>query len=321
MAHARVRSEYQLRVGEKLERELGEQILGCLNDPDVIEIMLNPDGVLWVERMGRPMARLGEMTPHRAEAAMATIAALHKTTITRDAPILECELPLDGSRFEGLLPPVVAGPSFCIRKRATRIFTLDDYVSAGTMTARQRALICEAALGHKNILVVGGTGSGKTTLVNAIIHLIAKEMPQERLLILEDTAEIQCAAPNHVFKRTTGAIDLRQLLRSTMRYRPDRIFVGEVRGGECLDLLKAWNTGHPGGVATVHANDAISGLVRLENLAAEVTAAPMQKTIASAIDSIVFIAKTAASKSGRQVQELLRVIDHDGAGYITKPEE
>ena len=321
MVHSRSTSEHADRVGQKLERELGASVLGCLKDPEVIEIMLNPDGVLWVERMGRPMARLGEMPPHQAEAAMATIAALHKTTITRDNPILECELPLDGSRFEGLIPPVVARPSFCIRKRATRIFTLDDYVAAGTMTARQHVLIREAALAHKNILVVGGTGSGKTTLVNAIINLISIELPNERLLILEDTAEIQCAAPNHVFKRTTDAIDLRRLLRSTMRYRPDRIFVGEVRGGECLDLLKAWNTGHPGGVATVHANDAKGGLIRLENLVAEITAAPMQKTIASAIDFIVFIAKTTASKSGRQVQELLRVIDHGGTGYITNPAE
>jgi type IV secretion system protein VirB11 len=321
MAQPRSTSEHAARVGQKLERELGEQILSCLKDPRVIEIMLNPDGVLWVERIGHPMARLGSMPPHQAEAAMATIAALLKTTVTRDNPILECELPLDGSRFEGLIPPVVAGPSFCIRKRATRIFTLADYVSAGTMSARQHALIREAALGHKNILVAGGTGSGKTTLVNAIIHLISEEMPQERLLILEDTAEIQCAAPNHVFKRTTGAIDLRRLLRSTMRYRPDRIFVGEVRGGECLDLLKAWNTGHPGGVATVHANGAKGGLIRLENLVAEVTAAPMQKTIASAIDFIVFIARTGTSKSGRKVEELLRVIDHNGAGYITEPVE
>jgi type IV secretion system protein VirB11 len=321
MARTRLASEHSLRVGEKLERELGDLVLGCLKDPEVIEIMLNPDGVLWVERMGRPMARLGEMQPHQAEAAMATMAAIHKTTITRDNPIIECELPLDGSRFEGLIPPVVSGPSFCIRKRATRIFTLADYVDAGTITSRQRDLMREAALNHKNILVVGGTGSGKTTLVNAIIHLISQERPGERLLILEDTAEIQCSAPNHVFKRTTDAIDLRRLLRSTMRYRPDRIFVGEVRGGECLDLLKAWNTGHPGGVATVHANDARGGLTRLENLVAEVTTAPLQKTIAAAIDLIVFIAKTNASKSGRKVQELLRVIDHNGSNYITQPEE
>jgi len=321
MAPYRSASEHAVRVGQKLERELGEQILSCLRDPEVIEIMLNPDGVLWVERTGHPMARLGEIPPHQAEAAMATIAALHKTTITREKPILECELPLDGSRFEGLIPPVVAAPSFCIRKRATRIFTLDDYVRAGTMSQRQRALIGAAALDHQNILIVGGTGSGKTTLVNAVIHLIGAELPGERLLILEDTPEIQCAAPNHVFKRTTEAIDLRRLLRSTMRYRPDRILVGEVRGGECLDLLKAWNTGHPGGVATVHANNARGGLIRLENLVGEVTAAPMQKTIAAAVDLIIVIAKTAATKSGRQVQELLRVIDHDGSDYVTEAEE
>ncbi len=313
-------SDYADRINQKFERELGDLVVSSLEDPDVIEIMLNPDGGLWVERFGRPMARLGEMPPHQAEAAMATLAAINRTTITRISPILECNLP-DGSRFEGMIPPVVEGPSFCIRKRASRIFTLEDYVQAKAMTPRQRDLIRQAALNHRNILVVGGTGSGKTTLVNAVIQLIGEELPDERLLILEDTAEIQCDAPNHVFKRTTDLIDLNRLLRSTMRYRPDRIIVGEVRGGECLELLKAWNTGHPGGVATVHANDAKSGLIRLENLVAEVTEAPMHKTIAAAIDLIVVIAKVKACKAGRQVQELLHVHDHDGRNYIVEVEE
>ena len=171
-------SDYADRIKQKLERELGDPVIGALRDASVIEIMLNPDGGLWVERFGCPMARLGEMPPHQAEAAMATLAAIHRTTITRQSPILECELP-DGSRFEGLIPPVVAGPSFCIRKRASRIFTLDDYVAAGAMTLSQRELIREAALDHQNILIVGGTGSGKTTLVNAVIHLIAEELPHE----------------------------------------------------------------------------------------------------------------------------------------------
>jgi type IV secretion system protein TrbB len=315
-------SDYADRIRQKLERELGDLVLSNLRDPAVIEIMLNPDGGLWVERFGHPMARLGEMPPHQAEAAMATLAAIHGRTITRQSPILECEL-LDGSRFEGLIPPVVAGPSFCIRKRASQIFTLDDYVAAEAMTRRQRDLIREAALDHQNILIVGGTGSGKTTLVNAVIRLIGEELAHERLLILEDTVEIQCAAPNHVFKRTTDAIDLRRLLRSAMRYRPDRIIVGEVRGGECLELLKAWNTGHPGGVATVHANDALGGLIRLENLVAEETPAPMQKTIAAAIDLIAVIAKTKIEtcKAGRKVQELLRVQGHDGRNYVTQIKE
>ena len=325
MSAASHASDYADRIRQKFERELGDLVVGNLRDPDVIEIMLNPDGGLWVERFGRPMARLGEMPPHQAEAAMATLASIHRTTITRICPILECNLP-DGSRFEGMIPPVVAGPSFCIRKRASRIFTLEDYVGDKAMTPRQRDLIRQAALDHRNILVVGGTGSGKTTLVNAVIHVIADELPDERLLILEDTAEIQCAAPNHVFKRTTDLIDLNRLLRSTMRYRPDRIIVGEVRGGECLELLKAWNTGHPGGVATVHANDAKGGLIRLENLVAEVTEAPMHKTIAAAIDLIVVIAKVKPRKArargaGRRIQELLRVRDHDGLNYIVEVEE
>ena len=170
-------SEYALRAGQKLERELGEQVLSCLRDAEVIEIMLTPDGVLWVERMGCPMARLGLMPPHQAEAAMATIAALHKTTITRDNPILECELPLDGSRFEGLIPPVAVAPVFAIRRKASAIFSLGQYVTAGIMSEGQKAIIEWAAANRENILIVGGTGSGKTTFVNAVIAHVSTAFP------------------------------------------------------------------------------------------------------------------------------------------------
>ncbi len=305
----------------KLEREFGEQILSCLNDETVIEIMLNPNGVLWVERFGHSMARLGEMSPHDAEAAMATLAAMNNTTHTRDNPILECDLPLDGSRFQGLIPPVVSAPSFCIRRRATKIFTLDDYVDDETLSARQKSIICTAIEDSQNILIVGGTGSGKTTLINAVIDHIARKLPEQRLIILEDVPEIQCTAENHVLLRTSRTITLLDLAPTTMRYRPDRIIVGEVRGGESLELLKAWNTGHPGGVCTIHANSALSGLERLENLVAEAVAAPMQRTIATAINLIIFIQKSQRTKSRREVRELVRVLGFDGARYITEKED
>jgi type IV secretion system protein VirB11 len=308
----------RFRLHDKLSRELGPEVCACLSDDSVIEILLNADGTLWVERSGAPPCRLGSLAPHRAEAALATIAAAHKTTITRDNPILECELPLDGSRFEGLIPPIVPAPVFAIRRKASAIFSLADYVKAGIMSDGQKTIIEWAAANRENILIVGGTGSGKTTLVNAVIAYVSTAFPEDRLVILEDTAEVQCASANAVLLRSCEAAGLRRLLRATLRLRPDRILVGEVRGAEALDLLKAWNTGHPGGVATLHANDARAGLIRLENLVAEATPAPAQRTIAEAIHLIVCIAKTG---HGRRVQELVRVRGFDGTNYQTEPVE
>ena len=305
--------ERSRRINEKLRRELGELVCHYLAEPDVIEIILNADGKLWVEILGGKMEPIGYMSASQAESLMGTIATTLRTTITRANPILECELPIDGSRFEALVPPVVSAPVFTIRRKASKIFTLDTYVQRGMMTAKQQEIICEGISNRKNILIVGGTGSGKTTLTNAIIAEIVERTPEHRLIIIEDTAEIQCAAENAVVLRATDSVDMQRLLKATMRLRPDRILVGEVRGEEALSLLKAWNTGHPGGVATVHANNAFAGLTRIEQLIAEVTQSPMQSLIAQAVDIIIAINKTAI---GRQVSQILSVDSHDGANYV-----
>jgi len=312
LARLPLAKERDVRVQEKLRRELGPAICALLSEPDVVEIMLNADGLLWVERLGRDMECFAEMAPHQAEAMMGTIASTLKTTLTRESPILECELPLDGSRFEGLIPPVVCAPVFAIRRKALSIYSLDRYVADGIMTPAQRARLCAAVDAHQNILVVGGTGSGKTTLTNAIIDYTAIAWPNERLVIIEDTAEIQSRSKNSVILRATDTVDMLRLLKATMRLRPTRILVGEVRGAEALSLIKAWNTGHPGGVATIHANSAEAALSRMESLVAEATAAPMQKVIAEAVNVIVSIAKTA---QGRKVRDVLRVEGYDQHRY------
>lgn len=313
---ARQVTEAQRRLAEKLRRELGPEIIGLLEDPTVIEIMLNPDGELWVERLGKDMVRFGAMTAAAAESAMNTIASSLRTEITREKPILECELPIDGSRFEGIIPPIVSGPTFTIRKKAGKVFTLDDYVSSGIMTPQQRVAIGRAVEKRHNILVVGGTGTGKTTLTNAIIGAIVEASPEHRLVIIEDTGELQCSARNAVTMRAVEHVSMLSLLKVAMRLRPDRIVVGEVRDGSALALLKAWNTGHPGGAATVHANSAIAGLIRMEQLVGEATQAPMQVLIAEAVDLIVSIEKTA---QGRRVNEVVTVHRYDGHNYITQP--
>lgn len=300
---------------DKLKRDFGALVIDALNDPRTIEILLNPDGTLWQERLGEKMKRIGHMPASRAESVMRTIASALGTTITRNNPILEGELPLDGSRFAGLLPPVVSAPMFAIRKRASAIYSLDQYVADGIMTSGQKQIICTAVTGHKNIVVSGGTGSGKTTLINAIIGEMVVCDPNERVVIIEDTGEIQCSAANCSPLHTSLEISMTKLLKTTLRVRPDRIIVGEVRGPEALDLLMAWNTGHAGGCATLHANNAKSALDRLAMLISMNPDAPrvIEPFIASAVNVVIQIAKT---PDGRRVQELIEVRGYEN-GYET----
>lgn len=208
--------------------------------------MLNSDGMLWIEKLGKEMECLGNFATTKAKSIIGSVATFLDTTANADNPILECELPVDGSRFEALLPPIVANPTFTIRKKAVKIFTLEDYLNNNIITQTQKDILENAITTRKNILVVGGTGSGKTTFSNAIINGISVLTPQHRIVIIEDTAELQCASKNKVILRATDKVSMLRLLKSTMRLRPDRIIVGETRGKEALDLLKAWNTGHPG---------------------------------------------------------------------------
>lgn len=310
-------TQQQARLHEKLRRDLGEAFMQALNDPTTVEIMLNADGLLWQERLGEKMRLIGKMTHNRAEAVMRTIASLLDTTITRTNPTLEGELPLDGSRFAGQLPPIVSAPTFAVRKRASAIFSLGQYVASGIMTQRQKDAICKAVREHKNILVIGGTGTGKTTLTNAIIHEMVEVDPNERIFIIEDTGEIQCAAKNFVQYHTTLDVTMTKLLRTTLRMRPDRILVGEVRGAEALDLLMAWNTGHEGGVATLHANNAKAGLDRLAMLISMHPDSPtaIEPLIAQAVHMIVHIART---PEGRCVEEILEVAGYTDGAYQTQ---
>ncbi|HAT8965355.1 TPA: P-type conjugative transfer ATPase TrbB [Legionella pneumophila subsp. pneumophila] len=302
------------RAKEKLRRDLGGLIEQALNDPKTVEIMCNADGKLWQERLGEAMRCIGNINEARAESIIKTIAGFHGKEVTRFKPMLEGELPLDGSRFAGQLPPVVSRPTFAIRKKAISVFTLDEYVRSGIMTASQNEVIQKAVLNHRNILVIGGTGSGKTTLVNAIIHEMVKSAPSERIFIIEDTGEIQCTAENCVQYHTTIDVNITQLLKTTLRMRPDRILVGEVRGSEALDLLDAWNTGHEGGAATLHANNCLAGLHRLKSLITRNPAAPaeIEPLIGEAVHCVVHIGRT---PEGRRVEEIISVNGFENGQY------
>jgi type IV secretion system protein TrbB len=310
--------ESSRRLAESMKRQLGA-FCKLLSERDVVELMLNADGRLWVDRLGRSMATVGALPVSAAESFIATVASTLRGTITRENPILECELPqqppFDGSRFEALVPPVVSAPVFTIRRKASAVFSLEDYERQGIMTAAwQRAAIEMAVAERQNILVVGGTTTGKTTLTNAIIAQMVKAAPDHRLVIIEDTAEIQCAAPNAVITRATDTVDMQRLLKATLRLRPDRIIVGEVRGGEALAMLKAWNTGHPGGVCTVHANHARAGLTRIEQMIAEVSQTAMHALIGEAVNLIVSIERTDTAP-GRRISEVVAVNGYADGAY------
>ncbi len=303
------------RLVRKLQDALGDQLCIALEDATVVEIMLNPDGRLFIERLGHGVAPAGAMSTAAAEVVIGSVAHALQSEADDERPIISGELPIGGHRFEGLLPPVVSGPAFTIRRRASRLIPLNDYVTSKVMTEAQASAIRSAIDARMNIVISGGTGSGKTTLANAIIAEIVLSAPDDRMVILEDTAEIQCAAENAVCLHTSDTVDMARLLKSTMRLRPDRIIVGEVRDGAALTLLKAWNTGHPGGVTTIHSNTAMSALRRLEQLTAEASQQPMQEVIGEAVDLVVSIERTG---KGRRVREVIHIEGYRNNHYQTE---
>ncbi|KRR14186.1 conjugal transfer protein TrbB [Bradyrhizobium valentinum] len=287
-----------------LRTALGPAIASWLEDPVIIEVMLNPDGRLWVDRWSGGLADTGERLAAADGERIVRLVAHHVgVEVHLASPRVSAELPETGERFEGLLPPVVTAPAFAIRKPAVAVFTLDDYVAAGIMTGVQAEMLREAVRERRNILVAGGTSTGKTTLTNALLAEVARTT--DRVVLIEDTRELQCKSPNLVALRTKdGVASLSDLVRSSLRLRPDRIPIGEVRGAEALDLLKAWGTGHPGGVGTIHAGTALGALRRLEQLIQEAVVTVPRTLIAETIDVIAVLSGRGTS---RRLTELARV--------------
>jgi type IV secretion system protein VirB11 len=287
-----------------LHRALGPAIAEALEAVDCVEALVNADGAVWLDRVGQGLTQtLYRLTPQDREAAIRLLAHEAGETVGEDRPSLQTILPDSAARVQALLPPLVEAPILSIRKRPRAIFTLADYVKDGIATNAQARELARAIEAKRNIIVAGGTGSGKTTLLNAL--LAEEAFKKARILILEDTAELQCAGPNCVqllTKRTAPQITMRDLVQMTLRLRPDRIVVGEVRDGAALEVLKAWNTGHPGGLLTLHANSAADALLRLEDLCLEARTTAPKRLIASAVDMIVFIAR---SERGRVITEIL----------------
>ncbi|WPO44437.1 P-type conjugative transfer ATPase TrbB [Tardiphaga sp. 42S5] len=300
-----------------LRSALGPAIARYLEDASIVEVMLNPDGRLWIDRLSSGLIDTGETLSAADGERIVRLVAHHVgAEVHAGAPRVSAELPETGERFEGLLPPVVAAPAFAIRKPAVAVFTLDDYVAAGIMTSDQAETMRSAVAERRNILVAGGTSTGKTTLTNALLAEVAKTA--DRVVLIEDTRELQCKAPNLVALRTKdGVVSLSDLVRSSLRLRPDRIPIGEVRGAEALDLLKAWGTGHPGGIGTIHAGTALGALRRLEQLIQEAVITVPRALIAETINIVAVLAGRGAD---RRLTELARVTGLGPAGdYSLSP--
>ena len=313
-------TEALTRGARMLRTALGADIAGFLEDPSVVEVMLNPDGRLWIDRLLEGLFDTGaNISPADGERIIRLVAHHVGVEVHHRAPRVSAELPGTGERFEGLLPPVVSAATFSIRKPAVAVFTLDDYATAGIMTTAQAGLLREAVAERRNIMVAGGTSTGKTTLTNALLAEVAKS--DDRVVLIEDTRELQCQARNLVALRTKdGVATLSDLVRSSLRLRPDRIPIGEVRGAEALDLLKAWGTGHPGGIGTIHAGTALGALRRLEQLIQEAVVTVPRALIAETIDIIAVLAGRGAQ---RRLAELSLVagLDPTSGDYVVRPSE
>ncbi len=287
-----------------LRTALGSTVVAWLADPGVIEVMLNPDGRLWVDRLGEGISDTGEtLTAADGERIIRLVAHHVGAQVHASSPRVSAELPEGGERFEGLLPPVVTAPAFAIRKPAVAVFTLGDYVAAGIMSEHEAEVLRSGVEARLNILVAGGTGTGKTTLTNALLAEVSRT--SDRVILIEDTRELQCTAPNLVAMRTKdGVASLSDLVRSSLRLRPDRIPIGEVRGAEALDLIKAWGTGHPGGIGTIHAGSALGALRRMEQLIQEAVVTVPRALIAETINLVAVLVRDG---TGRKLAELARV--------------
>lgn len=299
-----------------LRTALGPAIAAYLEDPAIVEVMLNPDGRLWVDRLREGLVATDDiLIPADGERIVRLVAHHVGAEVHPGSPRVSAELPETGERFEGLLPPVVTAATFAIRKPAVAVFTLGDYVAAGIMTEAQADVLRLAVEKRKNILVAGGTSTGKTTLTNALLAEVAKT--SDRVVLIEDTRELQCAAPNLVALRTKdGVASLSDLVKSSLRLRPDRIPVGEVRGAEALDLLKAWGTGHPGGIGTIHASTAIGALRRLEQLVQEAVVTVPRALIADTIDLIAVLSGRGSARRLAEIA-LIEGLDPSTGDYRT----
>ena len=294
-------------MADKIRREFGEAYK-FISNPNVTDVLLNANNTVWVYEAGKDKVSYdGLFTSASAERLLGSIAAYANTVLTKDSPLLQAALPW-GQRFQGVIPPIVSSPVFAVRNHSTKTFKLDDYVVTGRMPDEIANFLRDSLTKKRNIIVSGGTGSGKTTLTSALMEELSHLCPDDRLCVMEDTRELISFSKDTVFEQSNEKTSMTQLLAVNLRMRPDRIILGEIRGAEALDLLKSWNTGHPGGISTVHANSAKSALLRFEELileAQDLNLSYMRALISEALNVVVHIERR--PKIGPKVVQVIQV--------------
>lgn len=295
-----------------LRNTMGAELMALMDDPEVIEFWLNPDGKIFSETLGVGK-RLTSIKLTQAEAMniIVTIAGTDGKIVNEKEPIVDATIRYNGGRFAASIPPVSA-PSFNIRKPASRVYSMDELVEQGNLDKEAAEIIKQGVKDKKNFLVAGSTGSGKTTFCNALLQLISEQ--NDRIIMMEDIPELQCPAEDTLKLSSTPTVSVQKLVKATLRRRGDRPIIGELRGGEAYDLLKLWNTGHPGGFATLHADSASDALSRLEDLALEAVDHIKPRMIVRSVHYIVFMQKEGGK---RKVTSLVEVVRHDGTDYVT----
>ena len=305
------RKESENRLLDYFYDSLGVENRADLEKDDVIELYINDDRKVWIDTLSSGRHFTGRFM--EASDSMRVIQAVADYTdkiVDKTSPFVSSELPGTGSRFQGVIPPIVDNPVFNIRKKGIRVFTLDDYVKSGSLTVNQKEIIIEAVNARKNILIVGATSTGKTTFANAVIAEIAKT--GDRLIIMEDTKEIQSVAEDTLRLLTSDFASMLDLFKSSMRQRPDRLIAGEVRGEEALSMLTGWNSGHPG-ICTIHSYTAMGGLRQLEQYVQIKSVSAQEKLIASAVNLIIVIKKIGTE---RKITEIAKVNGWENGEYL-----
>jgi P-type conjugative transfer ATPase TrbB len=316
----------QGRILKMLRSAMGPAVTALLDDPAVTEISANSDGHVWVDRVGSGRRDAGERLGVAAVQRILSIVADAKgETIGEGNPSFDAIIPGHGYRFIGTLPPLTPAPTMTIRKKPSRVISLQEYEEARILSAQHRAFLEQACRERLNLIIAGGTGSGKTTLANAVLAIMAET--GHRIITIEDTPELQNSAPDQEsLYALPGIRTMQDCLRCALRMHPDRLIFGEVRGPEVRDMLMAWNTGHRGGLCTIHADSSRDTLVRIEEMLATgsgAVSAPPRAQIARAIHVIVFIETTrdrAKYPAGRFIGDVVRVdgIDSDNRYQLTR---
>ncbi len=290
-----------------------QPITQYLVDDVITEIMVNKKGAVLVEKENILQETETYLSGMQIESIIRVIASNNNFYVNTQSPSVSAKVGPYGFRFQGIIPPASEFPVFCIRKQRKYTMSIDDLVACNTMSDAQKQYLQNSVALKKNILIAGGTGSGKTTLVNALLSDSVLE--EERIVVIEDTPELYCNPANGFRLLTSKEYSYTNAIKDVLRMRPDRIIIGELRDSAALDLLKAWNTGHNGGISTLHANSAVSALERLAQLIEERIEEAPRALIAEIIDICVYVGRR---KSTRKVLEIKEILEYSNQSFITK---